>query len=90
VGARYSHAMSDTVTPYVGAAYEHEFDGKAEAASYGYNIDAPSMRGGTGIAEVGMTLRPSRNFPATVDIGIQGSLGKRAGVSGRLRLGWTF
>ncbi|MDR2696616.1 MAG: hypothetical protein LBC79_09605 [Deltaproteobacteria bacterium] len=28
-GARFSYAINEYVSPYIGAPYEHEFDGKA-------------------------------------------------------------
>ena len=74
----------------IGAAYEHEFDGRARATSYGYSLDAPSLKGGTGIGELGLTLKPSKTLPLSFDLGVQGYAGKREGVTGSLQARWEF
>ena len=90
LGARFSYAVNESVSPYVGAAYEHEFDGKARATTNGYAIKAPSLRGGAGIGELGLTLKPSKDLPLSIDLGAQGYVGTRQGVSGTLHLRYEF
>jgi len=89
-GARFSYAVNEFVSPYIGAAYEHELDGKAKASTYGYRIDAPKMSGGTGIGELGLSLKPSQTRPLFFDLGVQGYVGKREGVTGSLQMRWEF
>lgn len=89
-GARLSHAMSPACVPYLGAAYEHEFDAEAGADVYGYDIEAPDMRGGTGIGEVGLTFKPTEGSAFSADLGMQGYAGTREGAGGTLRLRWDF
>jgi outer membrane autotransporter protein len=89
-GARLTHALNDFVSPYVGAAYEYEFDGKAKASVYGLAIEAPSVKGSTGIGELGLTFKPSNNTPFSLDLGVQGYTGKREGVAGSLQFKWEF
>jgi outer membrane autotransporter protein len=89
-GSRLAFAANARVSPYVGGAFEHEFAGKARAFAHGIPIDAPSMRGGTGIGELGLVFRPSANRSLTADLGVQGYVGKRQGVTGALRVGWAF
>jgi len=89
-GARLSHTLGEAVSPYVGAAYEYEMDGKAKASSYGVAIDAPSLRGGTGMAELGVNLKPVPDSAVSLDLGIQGFTGKREGVSGSLQVKFEF
>ncbi len=89
-GARFSYAVNEWVSPYVGAAYEHEFDGKARATTNGFSIDAPDIKGGTGIGEVGLTLKPSQALPLSFDLGLQGYVGKREGVTGSLQMKFEF
>jgi len=90
LGSRFAYTVNEHVSPYIGAAYEHEFDGRARATTYGYSIDAPSMRGSTGIGELGLSLRPSMNMPLSFDLGVQGYTGKREGVTGSLQIKLTF
>jgi outer membrane autotransporter protein len=89
VGTRYAWT-ADNIKPYLGLAYEHEFDGKAKATVYGYNIESPALKGSTGIAELGMTIKPSPGKPVSVDFGIQGYTGKREGASGSIRVEYKF
>jgi autotransporter-associated beta strand protein len=89
IGARYDWTVN-TVKPYVGLAYEREFDGKARAKTYGHKIDAPDMKGNTGILEAGLTMTPSKTKPLTIDIGLKGYFGKREGVSGGVKLEYRF
>ena len=93
-GARLSHAIGteggSTFTPYIGAAYEHEFDGKAKATTYGYAIDAPDLKGGTGIGEVGILFKPSADCGLSLGLGAQGYVGTRQGVTGSFQLKWEF
>ncbi len=89
-GARFTCAVNEHIAPYAGAAYEYEFDGKARATANGHNLPAPSLRGGTGIAEVGLTFKPSKDLPLSFDFGIQGYVGKREGVTGSLQFKFEF
>ncbi|MDR2893607.1 MAG: autotransporter outer membrane beta-barrel domain-containing protein [Deltaproteobacteria bacterium] len=89
-GGRFAYAVNEYVSPYIGAAYEHEFDGKARATSNGFALDAPSLRGDTGIGEIGLTFKPSATIPLSFDLGVQGYTGIREGVTGSLQLKFEF
>ena len=69
-GARFAYAASERIAPYAGAYYDHEFDGKAKASTNGYTIDAPDLKGGTGVGELGLTLKPSPTLPLSFDLGV--------------------
>jgi outer membrane autotransporter protein len=90
LGGRISYALSNKITPYAGAAWEHEFDGKTRATTNGLAIDAPSMAGDTGILEAGLTLKPSDDLPLSIDLGLQGFVGQREGVAGNLQATLAF
>jgi NAD(P)-dependent dehydrogenase (short-subunit alcohol dehydrogenase family) len=64
--------------------------GAAEAMAYGLAIGEPSLRGGTGMAEMGLTHKAARDLPVFVDLGVQGYVGTREGVMGTLRLRYDF
>ena len=89
-GGRFAYILNEHVAPYIGAAWEHEFDGKARAKTNGFDIDAPNLRGNTGIGELGLSLTPSADLPLTVDLGVQGYTGKHEGVTGSLMVKWEF
>jgi hypothetical protein len=94
LGARYTNAFSDTAKGYAGLAYEHEFDGKANAklnvAGFERKIDAPELKGSSGIIEVGISLSPSANKALTIDLGLQGYVGKREGETGSVQVKYEF
>ena len=93
VGGRYAYAIEDSgnvFSPYVGGAYEHEFDGKARASVYGFSFDAPDLSGGTGIGELGISFTPSYASGFSFDLGIQGYIGVREGVTGGANFRFAF
>lgn len=90
LGGRFACVLNEHVGPYVGAVWEHEFDGKARATTNGYDIDAPGLKGDTGIGELGLSLTPLVDLPLTVDMGVQGYTGKREGVTGSLQVKFEF
>ena len=90
MGSRFSYAVNECVSPYIGAAWEYGFDGRVKAMTYGYDISKPDLRGGTGIGEFGLTLTPSRGLPLSFDLGGQGYAGTRRGLTGSLRIKLEF
>ncbi|MDR1708202.1 MAG: autotransporter outer membrane beta-barrel domain-containing protein [Candidatus Accumulibacter sp.] len=90
IGARYARSVSERTRVYAGLAWEHEYDGKAKAKTNGYRLDAPKLEGDTGIAELGLTLTPTKGQPLFVDIGVQGYAGRREGVTGGVRVRYDF
>jgi outer membrane autotransporter protein len=90
LGGRFAWAVNEHVSPYIGAAWEHEFEGRARATAHGFDIDAPSLSGDTGIGELGLTLTPSASLPLYFDLGVQGYTGKREGVTGSLQARFEF
>jgi len=90
MGSRFSYAVNECVSPYIGAAWEYGFDGRVKATTYGYDISKPDLRGGTGIGEFGLTLTPSRGLPLSFDLGGQGYAGTRRGLTGSLRIKLEF
>lgn len=89
-GVRLNLAVTEQITPYFGAAYEYEFDGKATGTTYGYSMPSTSLEGGTGIGEAGVIVTPVADSGFSLDLGVQGHVGTREGVTGRLQLRWEF
>jgi outer membrane autotransporter protein len=90
LGGRFVYAANDLINPYAGLAYEQEFDGKAGATTKGLAIATPSLQGGTGIGEIGLALKASKDLPLSVDFGVQGYVGTREGVTGSLQVRYDF
>ena len=90
LGGRLTWAVNEHVSPYIGAAWEHEFDGTARATSLGYSLSAPSLTGDTGIGELGLSWTPTATTPLTIDLSVQGYTGVRQGYTGSLMAKWEF
>lgn len=91
---RIGGRMTGTFCPYagwkVGLAYEHVFDGDAESAVSGLNLEVPSLEGDTAIMELGVTMKPSQNSPWSMDLGAKGYAGDREGVTGNIVVRYAF
>ena len=89
-GGRFSYAVDKRIIAYVGAYFDYEFDGKARATINGDRVDAPDMRGATGQGELGLIVKPAPGMPMSLDLGVQGYVGVRQGVTASLRLNYQF
>lgn len=90
LGARFIHAYGDQARVWAGAAWEHEFDGVARATVYGFDTPSPSLKGDTGVFELGLTLTPSSRQALSIDIGLQGYVGRREGFGGAAAVKYAF
>jgi outer membrane autotransporter protein len=89
-GAKWTTEVTKQVAPYVGIAYEYAFNGKAKAEVEGHQLEAPQMKGGTGIVNMGMTFAPGATVPLFIDLDVSGYAGKRQGVAGGVKLKYTW
>jgi hypothetical protein len=83
-GARLSLRAGQRTTLLFGGAYEHQLDGWVDATVASYVIDAPTLKGGTGIGEFILSYRPSATGQTSINVGVQGFGGKREGVAGNI------
>ena len=90
IGGQYQHAFSERVTFQAGAAWEYEFDGKATGRIFGHELASPSLKGSTGIFNLGLTLRPDQGKRWNIDLGVQGYTGKRRGAGGSVQVKYAF
>ncbi|HUH39260.1 MAG TPA: autotransporter domain-containing protein, partial [Castellaniella sp.] len=90
VGTRLRYLLDDRALAYVGAAWEHEFDGGAQATVYGFQTPSPSLKGDTGVFEVGLDITPRQSKALSVNLGVQAYTGKREGMGGTLQLKYAF
>ncbi len=90
LGTKWLRKTNERTTLRTGLAYQYEFSGKANATVNGSAIEVPSMKGGTGIVEVGLTQESKDGEGAKLDFGLQGFLGKLQGVAGNIQATWNF
>jgi hypothetical protein len=87
-GAKLIFNQQGKFQPYVGAAYEHELDGKVSATAYGMKIPEPDASGGTFVGEAGLVFTPSDRF--AINVSAQGYTGKRRGITGSIGINILF
>ena len=90
VGARVSKAYNNCGTGYAGLAYEYEFDGEAKATVLGFSTPSPSIKGSSGLLELGYILQPKGANDPAIDINLQGWGGKKQGFTGNVNFAWKF
>ncbi|MDA3076397.1 autotransporter outer membrane beta-barrel domain-containing protein [Campylobacter sp. JMF_04 NA10] len=90
-GVKDTMKFSETSAVYAGLAYQHEFDGDAtgrvSVLNQSASIASPSLKGASGIAEVGYTYDSGA---LKFDIGAKGYAGKERGYSGNVGLTFRF
>lgn len=90
LGARLNHKLSDTNTIYGGLGYQYEFDGDARASFNGTAAPSPSLKGSSGLMELGCKITPTKTNDMSVDISVTGWAGKQRGLTGQLSANWKF
>ncbi|MDR1832434.1 MAG: hypothetical protein LBQ97_06875 [Fusobacteriaceae bacterium] len=89
LGMKVIHNYNTSMASYAALIYDRTWDGEATATTNGYAIESSSLRGETGIGELGLVWNPTDPF--SVDIGVQGYRGgAREGLSGTLKLKYEF
>ena len=89
LGARLTHKVNERNSFYGGLAYQYEFDGEARASYADGSTPRPSVKGSSGMLELGWQVKPG-NGPMTLDLGVNGWAGKQHGGSVHLGATWTF
>ena len=89
LGFTYTHKDSDKSEIFAGLAWEYELSGKATASYQGYDTPSPSLRGGSGMLEVGYRFAP-KDSRFSYDLRFTGWQGKRQGYSGGAHVNWAF
>lgn len=91
LNAENSYQMNSDFNILTGLGYEHEFAGKAKGTTYGvYDIEESSVKGGTGIATLGLRYQPAANQRLNIDLKGSGYFGKREGGSALLKVDYKF
>ena len=56
---------------------KYELDGRVEASLREVAVDIPSLKGGSAIGELGLSLNLTNDLPLSLDVGVQGYTGQR-------------
>ena len=88
--ARLNWTVTEYFKPFIGAGYDHELDGDVKGTVYGHNMSVPSLKGGTGFGELGLSFVNMGGSGLGVDLSVQGYTGVREGFGGSAGLKWEF
>lgn len=89
LGLRWNHQVNKYNTLYLGGAWQYEFDGSARATYEGEAAPSPSVKGSTGIFELGWKTKSS-NGGFETGLGLTGSIGKQEGIGVNAHFLWNF
>ena len=90
LGAELGYTGDQGYRPYIGAAWEHEFDGEAGGSVEGYRLEEADLGGSSGLVWTGVTFVPPEASALKFDAGITGYFGQRQGISGRISMRYEF
>ena len=90
IGGSWNYAASDFVSYYAGLGYEYEFDGEAKGFTNGLALGDEDLTGGSGVAELGISFKPSKNSPFSLELNLAGFTGEREGFRGGVEAVYTF
>ena len=90
IGGRWNYTASDFVSYYAGLGYEYEFDGEANGFTNGLALGDEDLTGGSGVAELGINFKPSKNSPFSLELNLAGFTGEREGFRGGVEAVYTF
>ena len=89
LGTRLTHKVNEKNRFYCGLAYQYEFGGDAQAHYGGNMTPSPSVKGSSGMMEIGWQVKPGV-IPVTIDLGVTGWFGKQRGVTAGLQAIWSL
>ncbi|MEX5285401.1 autotransporter outer membrane beta-barrel domain-containing protein [Selenomonas sputigena] len=89
LGVRYTKGDNPENQVYAGIAWEYEFDGDARASYQGMDTPSPSLKGSSGVLELGARFAP-KDSNVSYELNLNGWAGKRRGVSGGGSVNWAF
>lgn len=92
VGTRLKGWWGDdrSIHARAGLAYERVVDADVKTSVSGLAIDGPSLKGDTGILELGLSRRPSTQSPWGADVTVKSYVGDRRGVYGSATMHYVF
>lgn len=89
LGVRYTKKLMPRSEFYAGLAWEYEFGGDATATYEGYETPSPSLKGGSGMLELGYRFTPKEGS-VSYGLSLTGWQGVRKGFTGGANVSWAF
>ena len=89
-GFRWTRTFDEKNALYAGMAYQYEFNGDARASYKGFALASPSLKGSSGMLELGYRVHPSKEVPLTLDLNVTGWTGQQRGVTYQIGCTYNF
>jgi hypothetical protein len=89
-GVRLTRNFTPKLGLKLGLAYDHEFGSTARATTSGYRVGEVSVRGGTGVAELGLNYQGDGPRALSFGLSLEGYAGVRRGLAGGVNLSLAF
>ncbi|MBS9780598.1 MAG: autotransporter outer membrane beta-barrel domain-containing protein [Moraxellaceae bacterium] len=87
-GGQFDYKVNAKNTLYSAIAWEREYKGDAKGSVQGVDLPSPSVKGDTGIVEVGTNLTPNKNLQ--IKLGATGAFGDRKGAGANVAIKYEF
>lgn len=88
IGSRYTHEVDKKNQFYAGLAWQYEMGGDAKATINGYGAPVPSLKGHSGMLELGWKAQAAENVK--LDLNLNGWVGKQRGIAGGVGVEFAF
>ncbi len=88
LGARWNQKLSKRDVFYAGLAWDYEFDSEARAHFNGMSTPAPTMKGSSGMLELGWRAEAAESVKR--ELNFNGWVGKQRGVAGGVGMEFAF
>ena len=89
-GFRWTRSFDEANAMYAGMAYQYEFNGDARASYRKFDLASPTLKGSSGMLELGYRVKPSAELPLTLDLNVTGWIGEQRGVTGQIGFTYNF
>ena len=94
IGTRYTKHTAGSGSLYAGLAFEYEFNGDADGtrvtATRRDATGSPTLKGASGMLELGWLMKPTDRSPMTLDLGLTGWAGRRRGLGAHVSMNWSL
>ena len=90
IGTRYITNKHNQWSTYYGLAWEYEFNGDADVKVNGTSLETETLEGSSYFAEIGFNYQKEKTSPWSFEGRLRGYAGVREGISGILRVTYSF
>ena len=90
IGAKLTKRVGKSQIFYSGLMYQYEYSGSASAHVNGYSTPDSSTSGSSAMVEMGWQVKPMKNSPWMLDLGVNAWVGMQQGVAATFKFKKSF